>query len=75
MIKEITILPGKDKNDHKENFDQITLKAGETISIVGPYRKWENRLYHRYRTTGTRRYIYRAIYSHKRKKARGRSKI
>ncbi|MGI6144507.1 MAG: ATP-binding cassette domain-containing protein [Clostridia bacterium] len=36
MIKEITILPGKDKNDHKENFDQITLKAGETISIVGP---------------------------------------
>jgi len=36
MIKEITILPGKDKNDNKENFDQITLKAGETISIVGP---------------------------------------
>ncbi|MDD4146200.1 MAG: ATP-binding cassette domain-containing protein [Clostridia bacterium] len=36
MIKEITILPGKDKNENKEIFDQITLKAGETISIVGP---------------------------------------
>lgn len=36
MIKEITILPGKDKNGNKENFDRITLKAGETISIVGP---------------------------------------
>lgn len=36
MIKEITILPGKDKNENQENFNQITLQAGETISIVGP---------------------------------------
>ncbi len=36
MIKEITILPVQDKNENKEFFDQITLQAGETISIVGP---------------------------------------
>jgi ABC-type lipoprotein export system ATPase subunit len=36
MIEEITILPGKDKNGTRENFDKITLAAGETISIVGP---------------------------------------
>lgn len=36
MIKEITILPGQDKNKEKETFAQITLQAGETISIVGP---------------------------------------
>ncbi|HHZ16862.1 MAG TPA: ATP-binding cassette domain-containing protein [Peptococcaceae bacterium] len=36
MIKELTILPGKDKNANRENFDQITIQAGETISIVGP---------------------------------------
>ncbi|NMA53011.1 MAG: ABC transporter ATP-binding protein, partial [Peptococcaceae bacterium] len=36
MIKEITILPGIDKNGNKENYDQITMTAGETISIVGP---------------------------------------
>lgn len=36
MIKEITILPGIDKNGNRENYDQITMTAGETISIVGP---------------------------------------
>lgn len=36
MIKEITILPGKDKDGNKENYHLITLRAGETISIVGP---------------------------------------
>jgi len=36
MIKEITILPGEDKSRNKENFDSVTLKAGETLSIVGP---------------------------------------
>ncbi|MFY9174986.1 MAG: ATP-binding cassette domain-containing protein [Peptococcia bacterium] len=36
MIKEISILPGKDKNNKAENFEPITLVAGETISIVGP---------------------------------------
>ncbi|MBC9785615.1 ATP-binding cassette domain-containing protein [Heliobacterium chlorum] len=36
MIREITVLPGKDKTGSLENFSEITLKAGETISIVGP---------------------------------------
>lgn len=36
MIKELTILPGVDKSGRPENYDRITLKAGETISIVGP---------------------------------------
>ncbi|MDK2820126.1 MAG: hypothetical protein PWP31_91 [Clostridia bacterium] len=36
MINEITILPGRDKLGVKENFDVISLKAGETLSIVGP---------------------------------------
>lgn len=36
MIKEMTILPGEDKAHNRENFDKITLMAGETISIVGP---------------------------------------
>jgi len=36
MIDEITIFPGIDKAGCKENFTYITLKAGETVSIVGP---------------------------------------
>lgn len=36
MIKEITIFPGIDKSGRKETFKYITLKAGETVSIVGP---------------------------------------
>lgn len=36
MIREITILPGFDKNGRRENFDELILKAGETVSIVGP---------------------------------------
>lgn len=36
MIQEITIFPGQDKAGVTENFTEITLKAGETVSIVGP---------------------------------------
>jgi ABC-type lipoprotein export system ATPase subunit len=36
MIKEITVWPGQDKNGIPEAFEEITLQAGETISIVGP---------------------------------------
>ncbi len=36
MIREITILPGFDKNGLREGFDELTLKGGETVSIVGP---------------------------------------
>ncbi|MBP7332356.1 MAG: ABC transporter ATP-binding protein, partial [Firmicutes bacterium] len=36
MITELTILPGFNKAGLKESFSEITLSAGETISIVGP---------------------------------------
>jgi ABC-type lipoprotein export system ATPase subunit len=36
MIQEITILPGFDKNGLRESFNELTLRAGETVSIVGP---------------------------------------
>ncbi|MZP31270.1 ATP-binding cassette domain-containing protein [Heliobacterium undosum] len=36
MIQEITVLPGRDKTGELENFSGITLRAGETLSIVGP---------------------------------------
>lgn len=36
MTTEITILPGKNKLEEHENFDSITIRSGETLSIVGP---------------------------------------
>ncbi len=35
MQKQITIYPGVDKDGKKEQFEKITLKLGEVISIVG----------------------------------------
>ena len=35
-IREITILPGHDKHNNPEQFDRIVIRAGDTISIVGP---------------------------------------
>ncbi len=36
MITELNILPGFNKSGIQEDFEELTLKAGETISIVGP---------------------------------------
>jgi ABC-type lipoprotein export system ATPase subunit len=36
MLNQITIFPGVDKEGCLEKFEYITLKAGETVSIVGP---------------------------------------
>jgi ABC-type lipoprotein export system ATPase subunit len=36
MITELNILPGFNKSGLKEDFVELTLQAGETISIVGP---------------------------------------
>lgn len=36
MINEINILPGFNKAGIKENFSELTLKTGETVSIIGP---------------------------------------
>lgn len=35
-INEITILPGTTKTGEPENFDKITIRPGDTVSIVGP---------------------------------------
>lgn len=35
-IEEITILPGKNRNGDVENFSSISIRPGDTISIVGP---------------------------------------
>ena len=36
MISELTVISGRDKSGNDENFTELTLEAGETISIVGP---------------------------------------
>ena len=36
MIRELIIYPGVDKSGFRERFTYIKLKAGETVSIVGP---------------------------------------
>lgn len=36
MSIEITIFPGKDKSNFQEDFIPISLKSGQTVSIVGP---------------------------------------
>lgn len=36
IIHEITILPGRNRNGVPEGFDEIRIKPGDTISIVGP---------------------------------------
>lgn len=43
-IESITILPGRDKSGNKENFDSITVKAGDIVSIVGPTGSGKSRL-------------------------------
>ena len=35
-IQEITILPGRSRNGEPEQFEAITIRPGDTISIVGP---------------------------------------
>ena len=35
-IMEITILPGKNRKDEAENYQEIKIRPGDTISIVGP---------------------------------------
>lgn len=35
-IREITVLPGKNRSGRQESFDRITIRPGDTISIVGP---------------------------------------
>ena len=36
VLRSLTILPGFDRNGQRENFKEILLLPGETVSIVGP---------------------------------------
>jgi ABC-type lipoprotein export system ATPase subunit len=36
QIREITVLPGTNRDGEREGFDQITMRPGGTLSIVGP---------------------------------------
>ncbi len=35
-MSEITVLPGTNRNGKREGFDQINIRPGDTLSIVGP---------------------------------------
>lgn len=43
-VESITIVAGKDKNGNRENFDKLTIKKSEIISIVGPTGSGKSRL-------------------------------
>ena len=43
-IESLTIQPGTDKDGRPEGFDTITLRAGETVCIVGPTGSGKSRL-------------------------------
>lgn len=43
-IESLTILPGQDKSGTKENFDSITIRCGDIVSIVGPTGSGKSRL-------------------------------
>ena len=43
-VTSLTLLPGKDKEDQEENFAEITIEAGEIVSIVGPTGSGKSRL-------------------------------
>lgn len=44
QIQSITILPGKDKDGNKENFEELILKKSDVFSIVGPTGAGKSRL-------------------------------
>lgn len=44
QLESVTILPGKDKSGNPENFNELVLKPGEIICIVGPTGSGKSRL-------------------------------
>lgn len=43
-VKNLSILPGKDKEGYAEKYEKLTIKNGEIISIVGPTGSGKSRL-------------------------------
>ncbi len=43
-VQHITILPGTDKSGDRENFEELTIRQGEIICIVGPTGSGKSRL-------------------------------
>jgi ABC-type lipoprotein export system ATPase subunit len=43
-VESITILPGQDKSGQKEEFEAITIRCGDIVSIVGPTGSGKSRL-------------------------------
>ncbi len=43
-VTSLTLLPGLNKEEKEENFDMITIEAGEIVSIVGPTGSGKSRL-------------------------------
>lgn len=43
-VDSITIIAGKDKSGNKENFEELTIKKSEIVSIVGPTGSGKSRL-------------------------------
>jgi ABC-type lipoprotein export system ATPase subunit len=43
-VAEVTLLPGRDKSGNPEGFEELTIRRGEIISIVGPTGSGKSRL-------------------------------
>ena len=43
-VKSLSLLPGSDKDGQDENYEEIEIKSGEVISIVGPTGSGKSRL-------------------------------
>ncbi|MGM0601988.1 MAG: ATP-binding cassette domain-containing protein [Bacillota bacterium] len=44
IVKNLSILPGRDKKGNKEKYEKLTINSGEIISIVGPTGSGKSRL-------------------------------
>lgn len=44
VVKTVTILPGNDKSGNSENFEELVIRQGEIVCIVGPTGSGKSRL-------------------------------
>ena len=55
-VESITLLPGYNKKGEKEGYEELVIKSGEIVAIVGPTGSGKSRLRCRYRMGSSRRY-------------------